>query len=84
MGQSQVGGDITTTVYPYFTELKLKAPKFRKRTIKIIAEGIGYVDIDFMSDHIITNFEDRLPKRYRQKQNVSLDGKTDDLSTPQY
>ena len=84
MGQSQVGGDTASTVYPYFTELKLKNPKFRKRSIKIVAEGIGYVDIDLIADHNIMVFEDRLPKRYRQKQNVSLDGKTDDLSTPQY
>lgn len=84
MGQSQVGGDITTTVYPYFTELKLKTPKFRKRAIKIIANGIGYVDIDFMADHTITTFDDRLPKRYRQKQYVSLDGKETDLATPQF
>jgi hypothetical protein len=84
MGQGQVGGDITSTVYPYFTELKLKAPKFRKRTYKIVAEGIGYVDIDFIGDHDIMMFEDRLPKRYRQKQNVSLDGTQNDLPVPQY
>jgi hypothetical protein len=79
VGQAQVGGDVTTTVYPYFTELRLRTPKFRKRTIKIVANGIGYVDIDFMADHAITMFEDRLPKRYRQKQYVSLDGKNTDL-----
>lgn len=84
VGQSQVGGDINSTVYPYFTELKLKTPKFRKRTYKIIADGIGYVDIDLISDHNITVFEDRLPKRYRQKQNVSLDGTQNDLAVPQY
>ena len=79
MGQTDVGGGITSTVYPYFTELKLKTPKFRKRAIKIVAGGIGYVDIDFMADHVITSFEDRLPKRYRQKQYVSLDGERTDL-----
>lgn len=84
IGQSQVGGDVTTTVYPYFTELKLKSPKFRKRTIQIIANAIGYVDIDLMTDHAITAFEDRLPKRFRQEQNVSLDGTQHDLSVPQY
>lgn len=84
VGQSQVGGDVTTTVYPYHTELKLKSPKFRKRTIQIIANAIGYVDIDLMGDHNIMVFEDRLPKRFRQEQNVSLDGTQHDLATPQY
>lgn len=84
VGQSQVGGDVTSTIYPYHTELKLKAPKFRKRTIQIIANAIGYIDIDLMSDHDIMVFEDRLPKRFRQDQNVSLDGTQHDLATPQY
>ena len=84
IGESQIGGDISSTIYPYFTELKLKAPKFRKRTIKFVAKRIGYVDIENTVDHNITVFEDRIPKRFRQKQNVSLDGTTDDLSTPAY
>lgn len=84
IGSSQIGGEVSSTVFPYFTELKLKAPKFRKRTVKIIANAIGYVDIDLMTDHAITAFEDRLPKRFRQDQNVSLDGTQDDLATPQY
>jgi hypothetical protein len=84
VGGSQIGGDVFSTIFPYFTELKIKAPKFRIRKVKFVAKGIGYVDIEQMTDHVITVFEDRLPKRFRQKQNVSLDGKTDDLPTPSY
>jgi hypothetical protein len=84
IGGSQIGGDVLSNVFPYFTELKLKAPKFRKRQVKFVAKGIGYVDIEYMADSNITPFEVRLPKRFRQKQNVSLDGKTTDQSTPSY
>jgi hypothetical protein len=56
-------------------ELKArKIPKFRKRSTRFIAKGIGYVSIKEMVDFDILTFEDRIPKRYRQKQNVSLDG----------
>lgn len=79
VGQGMVGvaevGSSAVSVYPYFTEIKLrKCPKFRSRTIKIIALGIGYVSIDTMNDWNIENFEDRLPKLSRQKQHVDLDG----------
>ena len=84
VGAAQVGGDQTTEVFPYFTELKLKNPKFRKRNLKFVALGIGYVDIETSVDHGITVFEDRLPKRFRQKQNVSLDGTRRDLDASQF
>jgi hypothetical protein len=84
VGGAQIGGDVLTNVFPFFTELKLKAPKFRKRVVKFVALGIGYLDIEAMADHNITPFENRLPKRNRQKQNVSLDGADTDQSTPEY
>lgn len=84
IGGPQVGADVLTTVFPYFVELKIKAPKFRKRTIKYIAKGIGYVDIELQVDHNITVFEDRIPSRFRSKQNVTLDGVSTDQALPQY
>lgn len=75
IGGVQIGGDQLTNVFPYFCELKMKnQPKFRKRTIKLIPTGIGYFDVSFMSDFDILLFENRLPARFRSKQNVSLDG----------
>lgn len=75
IGSTQLGGSDLTTVYPFFAELKLTAiPKFRKRTIKLVAAGIGYVDVDYLMDRDILIFEKRIPKRFRSKQNVSLDG----------
>lgn len=74
IGGVQIGGDVAAQSYPYFLEIKIAAPKFRKRVIKIVPIGIGYFDFDFMSDWDIMIFENRIPKRFRQKQRVSLDG----------
>lgn len=84
IGVEQVGEDVIPSVFPYFAELKLKAPKFRKRTIKFVALGVGYVDIEYTCDHGINVFEDRLPTRFRQKQYVSLDGQSTNQALPHY
>lgn len=77
IGQAAIGGDSATLAYDYYTELKLRrAPKFRKRTIKIMALGIGYVSIEKIADKDVRFFQNRLPSRYRLKQNVSLDGES--------
>lgn len=78
VGESEIGkvtiGGEPSTASPYFCEIKVKTPKFRKRTITIKATGIGYADFDTIIDHRITKFENKIPKRFRQKQNVSADG----------
>lgn len=84
VGASQVGGDVTTNIFPYFLELKLKNSKFRKRKYRLKCIGVGYFDCEMLSDIDITHFEDRIPKRFRSKQNVSLDGTQTDLPTPEY
>jgi hypothetical protein len=81
VGQSQIGGDDSATVaYPFFTELKVKLPYFKTRTIKFIATGIGYASVDFLSDWDIIPGVQRLPSRFRQKQNVSLDGLSNNIT----
>jgi hypothetical protein len=74
IGEAQVGGDDVTTAYPYFMEIKVSTPKFRKRKIKIQAKNYGYFDTEMITDFDILTFEQRIPTRFRQKQNVSLDG----------
>jgi len=75
IGQTQIGGDDITNAYPYFVEIKFyHQPKFRKRALKFIPTGIGYFDFAFISDFDIEVFESRMPKRFRQKQGVSLAG----------
>lgn len=79
IGESQLGGDDITNVYPFFTEFSVKMPKFRSRTLKFVATGIGYCEIQFISDYDLMIFEPRLPSRFRQKQHISLDGLQTDL-----
>lgn len=82
IGEIQIGGADTSTAYPFFAEMKIKTPKFRKRTIKLEAKNVGYVDIDMAMDWNIEVFESKIPKRHRLKQNVSLDGSYVNLAHP--
>lgn len=74
IGTELVGGGEMESVCPYFMEIKLKSPKFRKRSVKLVAVGIGYFDMNFLEDFNILMFDNRLPKRFRQKQNVNIQG----------
>lgn len=83
IGTAQIGGDDITNIYPYFVEIRLrKVPKFRKRTITFVALGYGYVDIDSQLDKDIELYQDKIPTRFRLKQNVSLDGTQTDVANP--
>lgn len=62
----------------YFAELKISSPKFRVRTLKLIATGIGYVSVNLINDFDVRLFQERLPNKYRTKQDVSLDGESTD------
>jgi hypothetical protein len=85
VGGEPVGGGNLIDVYPYYVELRLKkVPKFRSRTIKIVALGIGYIDIDTQIDLFIETYEQKMPAQYRQKQNVTLDGSTTNSNSPDY
>ena len=78
IGEIQVGGEDSAVAYPFMCEMKVKCPKFRKRTIKLVATDIGYVEIGKMMDWDILIFENRIPARFRSKQHVSLDGSETD------
>jgi hypothetical protein len=82
IGGEPVGGDDQTTIYQFLMEIKVRIPKFRKRTLRFIANGIGYVAMQEMTDFDIWMYTERLPKQYRIKQNVSLDGATTDMAEP--
>jgi len=79
IGEITIGGGNGVTAYPYFMELKVQVPKFRKRTIKYVVKGYSYFSVDTQIDKDILTFENRLPKKYRQKQNVNLAGTQTDL-----
>ncbi len=62
----------------YLVEFKLQTPKFRKRSIKLVATGMGYFSVNLIDDFNIRRFQKKLPSRFRQKQNVSTDGLSSD------
>jgi hypothetical protein len=81
VGGTQIGGDPITDVYPYLVEIRLKKiPKFRKRAIKFIAKGLGYVSVERQLDTDIDVYEGKIPDRFRLKQNVSLSGTQVDVA----
>jgi hypothetical protein len=84
IGSEPIGGDDDISVFEFLMEIKVRAPKFRKRRIKLVAEGYGYVAIQELTDFDIWQFTDRLPKQYRSKQNVSRDGTETDQPVPTY
>lgn len=84
IGTSTLGGDDEVSAYNFYVELKPHAGKFRKRTIKFVATGIGYVAIEQMTDKDVMRFGNRMPKKYRTKQNVSPDGLSTNLPDPVY
>lgn len=85
VGDAQIGGDSLTAIYPYFVEIRLKKmPKFRKRTVKFVALGIGYMHIEYQMDYDLSLYEEKLPSRFRQKQNVSLNGATINNANPSF
>ena len=57
----------------FLAEIKISQGKFRKRSIKLIATGIGYVSVNMYQDYKMQTFGGRLPNKYRSKQNVSTD-----------
>jgi hypothetical protein len=75
IGESIIGGEAyEENGSSYLAEIKLQSPKFRKRTIKLIATGIGYVSVNMIDDFNIRTFQQWIPSKYRVKQNVSTDG----------
>lgn len=84
VGEMTIGGGTDITVYPFFMELKVKVPKFRKRTIKYVTKTYGYFSIDTQMDRDVLLFEARIPKKYRLKQNVNLAGTETDQPNPEF
>lgn len=84
IGTSTLGGDDTVPVYRFLMEIKVRSVKFRKRNLKFVANGIGYVALEMMTDFDIWEFEDKLPSKYRSQQNVNTAGTPTDEPNPTY
>lgn len=83
LGTQVIGGESTVEVGKFLVEIKIRLGKFRVRKIKLIAEGLGYIAFEKLTDFDIWLYQDKLPVGNRIKQNVSLDGETTNLSEPQ-
>lgn len=83
VGQAAVGGNLVD-VYNYFAELKVKTPKFRKRIIRLVAREIGFVSVNQITDFDIWTYQDKMPAKYRIKQNVALAGAPVDMANPEF
>lgn len=84
VGDEEVGGAAGIVAYPYFIEIKLKTAKFRKIQFKFVATEVGYVSLNYQNLFDYWTYEERLPKKYRLKQNVSIDGTTTDNDNPDF
>jgi hypothetical protein len=83
IGAAQIGGDDVSEIYPYYMEIKLrKVPKFNTVKLTYIALGFGYVDISSENYFDIENFEQKLPTRFRSKQNVNISGAPTNQNNP--
>jgi hypothetical protein len=74
IGETQIGGDSTSSIYKYFMEMKIRTGKFRKIGIQLIPLNVGYFDFDSYELWDILTFENRMPRGNRQKQRVSING----------
>lgn len=84
IGMAIIGGESDNVLgNTFLAEIKVSQSKFRKRSIKLIATGIGYVSVNMYQDTKIQNFWGRLPTKYRSKQNVSKDWTQTDLDNPE-
>lgn len=79
LGTVTIGGGDPATAYPYLLEIRCRVPKFRTRQIRYIARGIGYASVQWINDFDILSFEQKIPKRFRQKQHVNLAGTEVDI-----
>lgn len=84
VGQSNIGGGNAVNVYSYFMEIKVRLPKFRKRKIRFVATGIGFVSVQSFTDFDIWTYQEKMPSKYRLKQNVPLAGEPVDNADPDY
>ncbi len=73
IGASVIGGEPSDVDgYTYFAELHLWTGKFRKRTIKLVANWIGYISVDVYMDEKVSFFANKMPTQFRSKQHVNL------------
>jgi hypothetical protein len=84
VGTEVIGGGEEESIYPYRLRLRVKTSKFRSIQISFIATGFGYASVSQLGYVDVWGYESKMPKKYRQKQYVSLDGTTTDNDNAQF
>ena len=84
IGSATIGGSQGDAVYDFLLQIKTRTEKFRTRQLKFAATGIGYCSIQEMTDFDIWLYQEKIPRNYRLKQNVSIDGETVNQDSPEY
>jgi hypothetical protein len=67
-GTEVVGGGESVSVGTFLKPIRVRSPKFRKRTWRFVPLGIGYLKIDMIKDVDIILYNAKLPKKYRNKE----------------
>ncbi len=83
VGAAAIGGD-ASGVPRFVVELKLRSPKYRQCVTSFEAQGYGPFWLEWWSEFDIWTYQQSLPARFRQKQNVSLDGTSQDVDAPEF
>lgn len=81
IGTAPIGGSEVSIGYNFLMQMRIRIPKFRARSLRFVATGIGYASIQWSVDYDVLTFEQRIPSQYRQKQHISLNGEQTDLPT---
>lgn len=81
IGTAPIGGSDVAVGYNFLMQMKVRVPKFRGRSLRFVATGVGYASIQWSVDYDVLSFEQRIPAQYRQKQHISLNGEQTDLPT---
>jgi hypothetical protein len=81
IGTAPLGGGELALGYNFLMQMRVRVPKFRARSLRFVATGIGYASLQWSVDYDVLTFEQRIPSQYRQKQHISLNGEQTDLPT---
>lgn len=84
VGSVSIGGGSPDEIPRFVLEIKLRCPKYRQVVTSYVAQGYGAFWLEWHSGFDIWTYQQKLPSKYRSKQNVSLDGTQTDLDGPEF
>jgi len=64
-GGSLLGDDEGGIVYHFDMQMRIRPPKFKRRRVKLVAQGLGYLAFVLIKDRDIRLRGDKMPRKYR-------------------